>query len=381
MNVFIFQSKMTDNVNDGIARKKTGELFLRRLLVWVLAASLFADLTGCSRHKVVIEPPPQVELSTGYPEVGVPLLYTVSGSVVSDHRVDVSSKLVGYIREITVQEGDSVYAGQILAVIDGSDVDGAIRQAQALTTASELAFRDAEIDYDKFKILFERGSISENEMRKIRLKYEAARETVNQARAGLDTALSLKAYSEVKSPVDGIVVARIKRIGDMALPGFPILQVEEPRQLVFETYVAEGQIGNLKAGQPVNIAVDRVASPIRGSISRIVLSGDPVTRSYLVKVTLPDDQNLMPGMYGRACFVVGESRTLTVARSALVERGGLNGIYVIDAQNAARFRWVRVGREWPDRVEVTSGLSALDRIALSAPNSLSEGAVVRELSR
>jgi membrane fusion protein, multidrug efflux system len=362
-------------------KSEAAERLVRGVQTMTLSVGLLAGLTGCSKQQPAAETPRYVELTTAYPSVGAPIHYTVSGTIVSDHRVDVSSKLSGYIREILVQEGDVVREGQTLAIIDGADVDGAIRQARALVTVAELSFQDAETDHEKFQALFERGSISDNEMRKIRLKHEAARETVNQTRAGLDTALSLKAYSEIKSPVSGSVVAKLKRAGDMALPGLPVLQIEEGRRLVFETYVAESQVGNLKPGQPVEIAVDRLASPFQGSISRIVLSGDPVTRSYLIKVALPSDLPLMPGMYGRASFVVGESKALTIPRDALVERGGLSGVYVVDPQNIAHFRWVRLAREWPDRAEISAGLSPHDRIAVSIPGRLAEGMTVKESVR
>jgi multidrug efflux system membrane fusion protein len=106
--------------------------------------------------------------------------YTVVGSVVSDQRVDVASRLSGYIREVLVQEGDRVRRGQLLARIDAADVEGGIRQGRAIVGAADAASRDAQIDLERFQRLFERGSVSENELRKVRLKAEAAREALNQ---------------------------------------------------------------------------------------------------------------------------------------------------------------------------------------------------------
>jgi RND family efflux transporter MFP subunit len=304
---------------------------------------------------------------------GAPLEYTTIGSVVSDQRINVSSKLTGYIREILALEGDRVRRGQILARIDGSDVEGGVRQGEAATASAEALFHDARIDLDRFQRLFERGSISDYEFRKIRVRFDAAREALNNARAGLDTSLAQRAYAEIRSPADGVVVARIKRAGDLAVPGAPILTLESGRGLLFETFVEESRVAAIAVGKPVEVRIDVLAAPLKGTVSRVVPSGDPISRSYQVKIALPETIGLMPGMFGRAGFVIGESRLPLVPRLALVERGGLRGVFVVDGENRARFRWLRTGREWPDRVEVTAGLNSGERLVAASEPALRDG--------
>lgn len=299
--------------------------------------------------------------------------YTTIGSVVSDQRVDVASRLSGYIREILVQEGDRVRRGQLLARLDAADVEGGIRQSRAAVGAVEAAFRDAETDLERFQRLFERGSVSDNEMRKVRLKFDGARESLNQARAGLDTALAQRAYAEITSPVDGMVVARLKRAGDLAVPGAPLLTVESGRRLLFETFVTERRVAAIVAGKPVAVSIDGLPTPLKGTVSRVVPSGDPVTRSYQVKIALPETSGLMPGMFGRAAFALAESPTPLIPRRALVERGGLTGVFVVDGESRAHFRWLRTGREWPDRVEVSAGLGANERFVAAVEPALRDG--------
>lgn len=299
------------------------------------------------------------------------------GSVVSDQRVDVASRLSGYIGEMRVQEGDPVRRGQVLARLDASDVEGAIRQGQAAAGGAEAAFHDAQADMDRFQRLFDRGSISDNEQRKMRLKLDAARAALGQARAGLDVAIAQRAYAEITSPVDGVVVARHKRAGDLALPGLPLLTLESGQGLLFETFVAEAQLAGLGAGKPVAVSIDGLRVPLKGTVSRVVPSGDPVSRRYQVKIELPQTAGLMPGMFGRASFVRGESSILQVSRQALIERGGLTGVFVVDGGGRARFRWLRIGREWPERVEVTAGLGADERFVAVAEPALRDGDLIR----
>lgn len=307
---------------------------------------------------------------------GAPLEYTAVGSVVSDQRIELASRLSGHIRDILVQEGDQVRRGQVLARLDAADVEGGIRQAQAGTGAAEAALRDAQIDLERFQRLFERGSVADNELRKVRLKFEAAREARNQARAGLDIALAQRAYAEIVSPVDGMVVARHKRAGELAVPGAPLLTLESGRGLLLETFVTAGRVAAIADGQPVRVNIDGLSAPLKGTVSRVVRSGDPVSRSHQVKIALPETAGLMPGMFGRAAFGLGASSAPMVPRRALVERGGLTGVFVLDGESRARFRWLRIAREWPDQVEVSAGLTANERFVAAPVPALRDGDLI-----
>ena len=344
-------------------------------LLFLLPLALIIGLNAC-RHEsdTPRQPPAQSRnLPTMKAPATAPIEYIAVGSVVSDQRIELASRLSGYLREILVQEGDKVKRGQVLARIDAADVDGGIRQGQAGVSAAEAAYRDAQADLERFARLFDRGSVSENELRKVRLKHDASREALNQARAAFDTARSQRDYAEIKSPVDGTVVARAKRAGDLAVPGVPIMTLESGRGLLFETFVAEAQVAAINVGKPVEVRIDGLEGPIKGTVSRVVSSADPVTRSYQVKIALPESVGLTAGRFGRAAFVLGEGTSPVVSKKALVERGGLRGVFVIDGENTARFRWLRLGREWADKVEVTAGLQGGERFVALAEPALRDG--------
>ena len=345
------------------------------LFALLMPLALSACLGACQRAPENQAKPAAVNRDLPILKVtaGAPLEYTSVGSVVSDQRVDVSSRLSGYIREIRVHEGDRVRHGQVMARLDAADVDGGIRQSQAGVAAADAAFRDAQADLERFERLYERGSVSENELRKIRLKHDASRESLNQARALADTARSQRDYSEIRSPVDGIVVARTKRAGDLALPGVPILTLESGHGLLFETFVAGEHLAAIAPGQAVDVRIDGLDRAIKGTVARVVSSADPVTRSYPVKITLPESDGLVPGRFGRAAFVLGQSPSMIVPSKALVERGGLRGVFLVERDNTARFRWLRIGREWTDRVEVTAGLQGGERLVATADSALRDG--------
>ena len=306
----------------------------------------------------------------------IPISYITTGSVISDARVQVSSRITGFILDIAVREGDPIKKDQLLITLDDADVKGAIEKARAAVAKAKSALDDAEIDVKRYEILFSRGSASDNALRKVRLRRDVAKDSLSEAESSLKTALAHQSYIRIISPVDGIVVDRHKRKGDLATPGVPILTVESADSLLFETYIAEARVGNIHTGDKTRVEIDVLKNSLKGAITRIVPSGDPVTRRYLVKIALPDVPGLMPGMFGRVHFVIGSEKSPVVPRLALVTRGGLTGVFVLDSKNSVRFRWLRTSREWPDRLEVSAGLKGGERIVAAVPPDMRDGDLV-----
>ncbi len=298
--------------------------------------------------------------------------YTVIGSVISDQRIDISSKIIGYIKNLTVREGDLVKRGQLLLNLDDVGIENAILQAQAGVDSASALSKDLSSDVQRFKKLFKEGSISEVKLRKTRLQYNTAQESLASAKAALATARSQRQYSHIESPADGIISARYKQEGDLASPGVPLLTVESRDQLLFETFVAESQLPHIDIGDPVRLAIDNAAEDLTGTVAQIVHAGDPVSRTYKIKIKLPNVIDLYSGMFGRAHFKIDEEPNLVIPRSAIIERGGLDGVYVVDNNERIHFRWVRSKRQWPEVVEIAAGLKAGERIVATATPSLSE---------
>ncbi|OUS12788.1 hypothetical protein A9Q89_05185 [Gammaproteobacteria bacterium 53_120_T64] len=298
--------------------------------------------------------------------------YTVIGSVIADQRIDISSKIIGYIKTLEVREGDLVKRGQLLLNLDDVGIENAILQAQAGVDSASSLTKDLASDVQRFTKLFKEGSISEVKLRKARLQYNTAQEGLASAKAALATARSQRQYSHIASPTDGIVSARYKQAGDLASPGIPLLTVESRDQLLFETFVAESQLSYIDVGDTVRLTIDNVANELTGTVAHIVHAGDPISRTYKIKVKLPNVIDLHSGMFGRAHFKVGETANLVVPPSAIIVKGGLNGVYVVDEHQRIHFRWVRTKRKWPEMIEIAAGLQPGERIVATASAGLSE---------
>ena len=347
----------------------------------IIYAVLVVFLSGCSNDPPVYSKPPPAVYDLPVAQVkiqNIPVYSSTIGSVISDARIEISSRITGFINKITVHEGMTVSIGQLLICLDDSDVEGAIDQIRSTVAKANSTLLDAETDVKRFKTLFARGTVSDNALRKVCLQRDVARESMSEARAALKAAIAQRKYTRVLSPVNGVVVNRHKRVGDLATTGIPILTIESDQALLFNTYVPESRIAHIKINDIVSVYIDALAINFEGRVSRIVPSGDSVSRRYQVKIITPVIDGLLPGMFGRSKFLISHNKSPVVKKSDIYVRGGLTGVFLLDQENRIRFRWLRTAREWPDRLEVSAGLSGGERIIAGHFPELREGDVVRE---
>lgn len=296
-----------------------------------------------------------------------------TGTIVSDERVEISSRTSAYVRTIEVREGERVRQGQLLAHLDSQHLDARIRAASAARDQALATRADAERDASDSATLFGRGMVSQAHQRKAQLALDAATESARMAEAELSRMQSERQYTRILSPVAGIVVARHRRSGDLITPGTPLLTVESDTALLFATEVPEQRIAGIAVGDTVPVQVDALDQTFAGEVVRRVTSGDPATRGFEVKVALPSTSELLPGMFGRARFTVGERQALVVPATALAERGGLTGVFVSGPDRRLRFRWVRNGQAFDEGVIVEAGLDPGERIVSTAPADMRDG--------
>lgn len=295
--------------------------------------------------------------------------YVSSGTVTSDHRVSISSRISGYIRQLSVREGDHVNKGQVLVRVDPVNVRQMLIQAEA-----DLA--DAKADLNRYESLYRDHAASKQQLDRVRLRYKVARSQVAQARNQLG-------YAEVRSPVDGVVVEKHLSKGDLAQPGASILTLEDPSSLLVETYVSEQYISGIQAGDKVAVDIPSMHQRLVGIVRQVVEAADAVSHQFLIKITLQDEslQQLAavhPGMYAQVGFAIGKRKSLRVPAAAIVERAGLHGIYIMDAKRLVHYRQIRIGSKRGSEVEVLAGLQDGDVIAWNGNPPLQTGMQVEE---
>jgi membrane fusion protein, multidrug efflux system len=299
--------------------------------------------------------------------------YTTSGTFISDERVEIASRISGFIRNLPVREGEAVKKGQVIVTIDPTDVQTSINEAEARLTQAKRKATEAAAEYERHKNLYEQKLIAEQMFRKVELQHQLAQEDLRVAQGALDQARALLEYAKIKSPVTGVVVDKYKQSGDLTTPGANILAVEDPTRIVLRTFINEAYVQYIHQGDAVLVTLDNQSSSLQGTVSHVVPSADPSTHSYMVKIVLEDISSIRVGMFARIEFAMGQKKVITVPGSAIVTHADLPGVYLVDAQGIAHFRMVRTGRQFSDDMEIISGLKSGDRIVVAPGSAIKTG--------
>jgi RND family efflux transporter MFP subunit len=278
---------------------------------------------------------------------------------------------MGNIVEIRAHEGDRVQRGQVLAIIDDSQPRAAVDRAIAADLAAQQQLVGADSDLalaestlKRYQALLEKKSVSPQEFDEVRSRQQAAVARRDMARAGqaqtqaaLSQARTSLDYSRIRAPFDGVVTEKKADPGTLASPGMPIFTVEDVRRYRLEADVNESDLQYVKTGQQVPVVIDALSnSALKGRVVQMVPAADSASRTFLVKIELPTDARLRSGLFGRAQFSRGQRQALMIPRTAIVERGQLQGIYVLDQNRVANLRYITLGKLSGADVEVLAGL-------------------------
>jgi RND family efflux transporter MFP subunit len=351
-------------------------------LVVALSLSLPLTLIGCSgedKAKTAQEARRTVQAQTTIIQPSEGLATTaVTGTVEALESVRVASRLMGYIRDIAVVEGQAVKAGQRLFTIDPLDIEGAVEQARLGVKQAEDAMKDAEADYKRFENLYKDEVVTRQNYEKMKLNYDMAVTRAAQAKAGLGTAQGQMRYATVTSPINGVVTQKLANEGDIAAPGHPVLMVENPARLQVRGSVSEDIHRGLKLGAQVMVEVDGQDQAVAAKVAQLAPAADPMTHTYTVKLDIAAP-GLKSGTFARILFPTGKRTALAVPEAAVLERAGIVGVFVVDAQGSAQYRMVRLGKQEGGLVEVLSGLNPGDKVVTGNANAVNNGDNVVEV--
>ncbi len=312
-------------------------------------------------------------------------------SIYSPKQVMIATRLMGYIKKMNVEEGDVVKKGEILFEVDPSDVysmlnqaRGAVLQAKSGVLMAEMSYADAKKDYLRFKNLYKNGAVSKRDFEKMTLmmnirqkQVEMAKGMLKQALAGLDRAKAQLQYSKVKSPINGVVTKKMKKVAEMALPGYPVIILSDTNSIKAKSYVKEGDIDKFKLGMPVKIYVPSLKKYYPAKVSTVIPAGDSFTHSFLVKFTLKNHKGLLPGMYAKAVVTIAKKEAVVVPFSALTSRAGIVGVFTLDDNNIAHFVPVEQMSQDGNNIAV-KGLKAGATVILYPPANLEDSQKVEE---
>jgi multidrug efflux system membrane fusion protein len=270
--------------------------------------------------------------------------------------------VTGRILEMHAVPGREVGAEELLARIETPQLEAALERAEA-------ALANATSESERFKALRNSGSVSEREIDRVAAALRIATAERKQIQSRLDDAT-------VRAPFGGRITRKMLDTGDLVQPGAAICHIEDPSGLRLEIHVAETLASQLKLGQAFGVRIGSADLDLQGTVAEISPAADSASRTFLVKLDLPKLGDLHAGQFGRALIPRGSRPALVVPAAALLERGQLTFVGVVDAGDIARLRIVRIGAALPEGTEVLAGLESGERILEEIPRDLASGTPV-----
>ncbi len=304
----------------------------------------------------------------------IPNRVAAPGTVESLETAQLAAQVMGTVDRVTVHEGDAIRRGQVLVVLDDRQL-AAQRAAAEAGLAQAVAAREeagraaaaaqaqasvAEKTYKRYVYLREQKSVSPQEFDEVEAKQQAAQAMLaaahareQQAAAGyeqaseqLRAARAVVSYTRIVAPFDGVVQHRFVDPGAMATPGMPLLSVEGTAAYRLVVTVDAENAAGIRVGATVPVGLDALRGrTLTGRVAEIEPGANPASHTLQVKIDLPRDPALRSGLFGRAWFTHGTRQAIVVPQSAILDRGQLRGIYVVDASSVIHFRLVTLGAQ------------------------------------
>ncbi|OIQ75806.1 multidrug resistance protein MdtA precursor [mine drainage metagenome] len=300
--------------------------------------------------------------------------FEMDGVVQPVKQSTISAQVSGRLTALTVKAGDKVHAGQLLASIDDREAQSGVQRSQAQVAQSQAELNNAQLNFERTRNLQRQGFVSAAALDTAQAQLKSMQAAREQASAGLQQAGLSHGFTRVTAPFDAWVLQTQAEVGDLALPGKPLLVLYAPLPMRTVVQVPVSRSQALAAGVVVEIQVP-VADGAQQWIRPVAVSqlpgADPVSQTIEWRLDLPPQaaHGLTPGQQLRVRFAAGQNRRLVIPAAAVLRRGELTAVYVATDKGFV-LKAVRLGADHGSQgIEVLAGLTEADRVALNPVNA------------
>jgi RND family efflux transporter MFP subunit len=281
----------------------------------------------------------------------VPAQIEASGVAQSVAQATISTKLMATVTEVRVREGDRVSAGQVLAVLDSRDLVAKDAQISAGISGAEAMQREALTNAQRMRTLFAEDAAPKAQLDAAEAALARANAAVEGARAGAAEIRSVREYSLIRAPFDGVVTRRFVDPGAFAAPGAPLVTVEDSRRLRIRATTSPDAVRSLKRGDAIEADIEGI--PVHAVVEGVVTAGGSL---YAVNAIVDNSAHAyLAGSAASLRIRVGTREAIVIPESGVRRQGDLTGVLVYDGGHTS-LRWVKLGDTKDGRVEILAGL-------------------------
>lgn len=283
----------------------------------------------------------------------------VVGTVEAHSVAQIQTKLQARVERIAVNMGIRVRQGQLLAELDTRDLDAKVQQARAV-------YEQAKTDFGRYETLLAKQATSQQ-------SYDNSKAVAAVAESNLRAAEAMLDYATITAPFSGTITRKLIEAGDLAVPGQPLFELEQEGALRFVVSVPEENAGSLAVGDAVQIEIPTIDKTVPGIVSELSPSANPSTRSYDMKINLAEGSGARAGQFGRLLLSQNDAGGLTIPCDAIIHRGQLELVYIMNKEGSASLRYIRTGRVVGGKCEILAGLNDGETVIVSNLNAISDG--------
>jgi len=223
----------------------------------------------------------------------------LSSTVISDNEKFITSRFMGFIKSVQVSEGSRVKKGQILYSIDSTEIDNKKQQALLGVQMYENQYQTMKRNYERYKRLFEKGLVSKFDVEQLELGTKNLEDMVNVSKSQVKEVENQYRYLTIKAPNDGVVIRKNIKAGEMAIPGMPALVLTDLSSLKITAEISESDLYKVKLKDEVKVVIPSLNYETKGNIESIIPSSNPMTHTFMIKISFISNEKVYPGMYAK----------------------------------------------------------------------------------
>jgi RND family efflux transporter MFP subunit len=228
----------------------------------------------------------------------------LSSTVISDNEKFITSRYMGFIKSVQVSEGTRVKKGQILYEIDSTEIDNKKQQALLGVQMYENQYQTMKRNYERYKRLFEKGLVSKFDVEQLELGTQNLEDMVKVSKSQVKEVENQYKYLTIKAPNDGVIIRKNIKAGEMAIPGMPALILTDLSSLKITAEISETDLYKVKLKDEVKVVIPSLNYETKGHVESIIPSSNPMTHTFMIKISFTPNTKVYPGMYAKVFIEV-----------------------------------------------------------------------------